>query len=576
MTLLPSLSGTVDFRTLLDIADDLDLDDRRFILGGSSDEHDAPAMILDTVWVGENQRSDRDWEVLAVELERAFSLALQSDLPVFADSAAARLVRTLDQDLNDPAAALTAADEALEELGHQPRLLAAKAKVLCRRGDTAAALAIYNEILPASVMSASYRAEILRDSAAAAAQDKDWPLAALRFGEAYALLSDEDPVSRRAGYRADYGLALYLAGKTAAALTAFTDATAMIMKDGREVVFEPFRSVRQYIYAGMWRVMGDITQEDGGKRAEIEATVGQASATETIIWATGQTATLLFFATRLLDLHLASPEGDRSVIGSLVPSIRQSRNVVFVGTYWETSTRIAMMSDDPSDAVREAVREASYFAELQRLRDRGVDPNVELESDPEPSNLSDAAAFLIVARIVAVIVGLMAKDRLTPLPLAAWRADLPADPSYDRLRTFLDEVGVRLFGPRDPIAELFADQPSWEARILVGLGALARRRDAGELLAAHAVLASDLHRMPPLKAIVAVPLARMITKAWAQFSDVPALLSIPAVSVPAIQKAIASTPVGWKRTQSVLRAALLAVQGSLARQVSGLVDDLSG
>ncbi|MBY5904736.1 hypothetical protein HFO88_31120 [Rhizobium leguminosarum] len=575
MTLLPSLSGMADFRALLDIVEELGLDDRRFILGGSSGEHDAPAMILDTVWVGEDQRSDRDWKALAVELERAFALALQSDLPVFADSAAARLVRTLDQDLNDAAAALTAADKALEELGRQPRLLAAKAKVLCRRGETAASLAIYNEILPTSLMSASYRAEILRDGAAAAAQDKDWPLAAVRFGDAYALLGDEDPVSRRAGYRADHGLALYLAGKTAAALTAFTDATAMIMKDGREVVSEPFRSVRQYIYAGMWWVMGDITRENDSKRAEIEATVGQASATETIIWATGQTANLLYFARQLLDLHLVAPDGDRSVIASLVPLIQQSRNVIIVGTNWETSMRIAIESDDPSRAVREAVRETNYFAALQRMRDRGDDPDVELESDPEPSDLSDAAAFLIVARIVAVIVGLMAKDRLATLPLGAWRADLPEAPGYDRLQTFLESVEDRLVGSRDPIAELFADLPSWEARVLVGLGAVARQRNAGELLAAHAVVASGLHRAPPLKAIVAVPLSRMITKAWVRLCDAPAL-SVPGISVLAIQEAIASTPVGWKRTHAVLSAALLAVPGGVARQLRDLVDELSG
>ncbi|MBY3522805.1 hypothetical protein HFN70_27585 [Rhizobium laguerreae] len=549
MTLLPSLSGMADFRALLDIVEELGLDDRRFILGGSSGEHDAPAMILDTVWVGEDQRSDRDWKALAVELERAFALALQSDLPVFADSAAARLVRTLDQDLNDAAAALTAADKALEELGRQPRLLAAKAKVLCRRGETAASLAIYNEILPTSLMSASYRAEILRDGAAAAAQDKDWPLAAVRFGDAYALLGDEDPVSRRAGYRADHGLALYLAGKTAAALTAFTDATAMIMKDGREVVSEPFRSVRQYIYAGMWWVMGDITRENDSKRAEIEATVGQASATETIIWATGQTANLLYFARQLLDLHLAAPDGDRSVIASLVPLIQQSRNVIIVGTNWGTSMRIAIESDDPSRAVRDVVRETNYFAALQRMRDRGDDPDVELESDPDPSDLSDAAAFLIVARIVAVIVGLMAKDRLATLPLGAWRADLPEAPGYDRLQTFLESVEDRLVGSRDPIAELFADLPSWEARVLVGLGAVARQRNAGELLAAHAVVASGLHRAPPLKAIVAVPLSRMITKAWVRLCDAPAL-SVPGISVLAIQEAIASTPVdGSARTR---------------------------
>jgi len=575
MTLLPSLTGRADFRSLLDIAEELDPDERRFVLGGSNGAHDAAAMILDTVWVGEERRPDRDWNELAAEFERALELAFRSDLPVFADSAAARLVRTFDQDLKDPAAALLAADAALGKVGRQPRLLAAKAKVLGRRGEMAPALEIYGEILPASAVSASYRAEILRDGAAAAAQNKDWPLAAARFAEAFALLDDEDPVSRRVGYRTDQGLALYLAGKTSEALTAFTDATALVMKDGRDVVTEPFRSVRQYLYAGMWRVMGDSNNEDGSTRAEVEAAVGHASATETIIWPAEQTANLLYLARQLVDLHLVLPDGERSVIDSLVPLIRQSHNVTLVGTNWETFTRFAVKSDEVSGAIRDAIREAGYFAELQRLRARGDDIDVELENDPTPPDFSEGAAFLIVARIVAVVVGLMAKGKVMSLPLAAWRADLPVDPSYDTLRTFLDDVEDRLFGPRDPIADLLVDQPSWEARIIVALGALARNRTSYELLEVHAVLANGLYRTLPLRAIIAVPLSQIITKAWVRLCDIPALLSTPAVSVPAIQEAVASTSTGWQRTRLVLRAALMAAPNTITSQMTGFVDELS-
>jgi len=77
--------------------------------------------------------------------------------------------------------------------------------------------------------------------------------------------------------------------------------------------------------------------------------------------------------------------------------------------------------------------------------------------------------------------------------------------------------------------------------------------------------------MLPLKAIIAVPLSQIFTKAPVRLCNTPAVLTTPAVSVPAIQEAVVSTPTGWKRTRLVLRAALVAIPSGIARQMVGFI-----
>ncbi|NEH55459.1 hypothetical protein GR198_06830 [Rhizobium leguminosarum] len=570
LSLMPSLPDVAAFNEFLATVEPLELEDRQFILPGLSGGNDAAAVMLDRLWLSEIAKPVPDWIGLAAALRRAMSIALKSDLPRLADTAAARLVRVTDEDLKDPAAAMSAADAAATQIGDPVRVLAAKAKVLYRLERSSEALKIYEQILPALEVSPSYRAEILRDAALAAAQTKAWPLCARRFGEALSLLGAQDPAERQVGFGVDYALTLALAGDQRAAVAAFGVALDRILEDGRERPPEPFLSVRQLGSEAIKRVQMIITAIPSQKHDDLESLVGRASSLDPLRWDDQRPASVALLARQVLDLQLSIVDYDPAAIAHLATWIRQSRDVAVVGTNWETFTRLAVITGDVAPVIRDAIRETAYFVRLRILYEAGQDPYEQLENEPPTPQLSEAAGFLIICRILAVIVSLMAKDTLRSLPLQGWRGDLPADPSYDQLRSFLTDVEDHLFGPDDPISELFGKHSTWETRILRSLGALARQRSADELLTAQTVLALGLNQ-PQLVAVIAEPLSELVTQAWERLCSVPALMAMPRLSVPNIRAAVSATPSGWTRTKAVLHAALSAVSSRTARDLRDFV-----
>ncbi|WP_018330174.1 hypothetical protein, partial [Rhizobium giardinii] len=174
LTLAHSLADSPAFGRFLDIVEPLAIEDRRFILPGRSGDLDAASVMLDRLWLS--------------EIERTIAIALKAEMFSLVDSAAALLVRVTDEDLKDARSALSIANRTASRIANPVRVLAAKGKVFYRLEDTASALEIYQQILPALDVSASYRAGIWRDAALSAAQAKLWPMCASRFVEGLAAL----------------------------------------------------------------------------------------------------------------------------------------------------------------------------------------------------------------------------------------------------------------------------------------------------------------------------------------------------------------------------------------------------
>lgn len=572
LTLAHSLADSPAFGRFLDIVEPLAIEDRRFILPGRSGDLDAASVMLDRLWLSEIDRPERDWDAFAALLERTIAIALKAEMFSLVDSAAALLVRVTDEDLKDARSALSIANRTASRIANPVRVLAAKGKVFYRLEDTASALEIYQQILPALDVSASYRAGIWRDAALSAAQAKLWPMCASRFVEGLAALADEDPIERHVGFGFDCALALYLSGEFRAAVDAFSRALDLILEDGRELPPEPFLSVRQYGSEAMKRVYANASQKKQDN-IDVEAIVGRSSAIETLGWEQNHPASIALLAWQLLDLQLLAPGYDRVSIDRLAELIRRSRDVAVVATNWETLTRLAIVTSDLEPLVCDLVRGYAYFGRLLQLRDAGEAIYQQLDADPPVPPLSEAAAVLIICWILAVIVALMAKDSLQLLPLRRWQEDLPADENYDRLRDFLSQAEDRLFRPNDPWDSFAKGEPTADARILSALGALTRNRTAAELLTAQAMVAYDLNPTP-MAAFVAEPLSEIVTRSWEHLCEVPALLAMPRLSVPQIRTAISSTPAGWRRIQSVLRSALTAIPNNTARDLRRFIDAL--
>jgi len=215
----------------------------------------------------------------------------------------------------------------------------------------------------------------------------------------------------------------------------------------------------------------------------------------------------------------------------------------------------------------------TYLAHLSAQHVAGRDFYLSAGDTPSTPPLSNETEVFYTFTIFLAIIVLMANGKLSNLPFSSWKADLPADPSYNRLRDFLIDAEKIILGQDDPWAKITGQNTSWPTHALIALGAIARTRTPGELLTAHS-LAAHYMNQPMLKDLTGAPLSELIAAAWLALCAAPAFLATPRISVPAIQSA-ASSKAGWPKIKAVLEAALLAVPSDVARDVGPHIAKLS-
>ncbi len=572
-SLIRSTSTIEKFREYLDLMEGLDPAERRYLLPGRFMELDSAIVVLNQIWLDETQSDEPNWAGLAELLERTLKIALADQILPLASAAAALLVRVIDEDMRDSTRAIATADRALVELGdHGARLLAAKAKVLWRSGALSEALVIYDMILPDLDVLPPFRADIFREGALTAARAKHWQLAADRFAAAVADLGEEDVVERHIGFLFDYGLSLYLAGQTKEALTAFGDAVQRLIDDGRPSPPEPLLSVRQLGSHTLKIVLADLKGEPRGGLNDPEAFLGNVSAIDTLKWGDQRPASTALVASLLLELLLTVP-GDLSTAMNIAEWLRESKDGLVLATGFENFSRLAVLTGDVSSLIADTVRQMTYLAHLSAQHAAGHSFHLSAADNPPTPPLSnETEVFYTFAIFIAVIV-LIANGKVSDLPFGRWEADLPPDPSYDRLRDFLTDAERIMLGQDDPWAKITGQNTSWPTHALIALGAIARRRTPSELLTAQS-LAAHYMNQPLLKDLTGAPLSELIAATWLALCAVPALLATPRISVPAIQSA-ASREEGWPKIKAVLEAALLAVPSDVARDVRPHIAKLS-
>ncbi|WP_426232344.1 hypothetical protein [Pararhizobium sp. DWP3-4] len=572
-SLIRSTSTIEKFSEYLDLVDGLDPTERRYLLPGRFMELDSAIVVLNQIWLDETQSGEPDWAGLAELLERTRKIALREQILPLASAAAALLVRVIDEDLRDSTSAIATADRTLAGLGdHGTRLLAAKAKVLWRSGALPEALAVYDQIIPDLDVLPPFRADIFREGALTAARAKLWQLAAQRFGDAVADLGEDDQIERHVGFRFDYGLALYLAGQTNEALTAFGEAVQRLLDDGRPSPPEPLLSVRQLGSHALKIVLADLKGEPRGGLNDPEAFLGNASAIDTLKWGDQRPASTALVASQLLEVLLFVP-GDLSAAMNIAEWLRGSKDGLVLATGFENFSRLAVLTGVVSPLIADTVRQMTYLAHLSAQHAAGHGFHLSAADNPPTPPLSNETEVFYTFTIFLAIIVLMANGKVSDLPFGSWKADLPPDPTYNRLCDFLTDAEKIMLGQDDPWAKITGENSSWPTHALIALGAIARKRTPGELLTAQS-LAAHYMNQPMLKDLTGAPLSELIAATWLALCAVPALLATPRISVPAIQSA-ASSKAGWPKIKAILEAALLAVPSEVARNVRPHIAKLS-
>jgi hypothetical protein len=156
-------------------------------------------------------------------------------------------------------------------------------------------------------------------------------------------------------------------------------------------------------------------------------------------WEGQPRASTALVANQFLELLLIVP-GDLSAAMNIAQWLRESKDGLVLATGFGNFSRLAIVTGDVSSLIADTVRQMSYLGHLSAQHAAGRDFHLSSGDNPPTPPLSNEAEVFYVFSILLAIIVLMANGKVSELPFSTWQADMPADPSYDRLRDFLNEA----------------------------------------------------------------------------------------------------------------------------------------
>ncbi len=575
MALIPVVTDAEELARLLDLIERMDVDDRAVALRGYAGDGEAAAMALDRVWLGEASRPEPRWTLLAATLERAQRLAGELEAPELASAAAPLRIRVVDENLRDPAGALTLADGIAAAMGESPRVLAAKGRVLTRQGRAPEALPLYETAIGAFPLTMSWRTDVLRDAGFAAGKAGDWTLAADRLLSAIGSLDPAEPPVRRIGLLFDQAIALHLAGCTPEAVDRLGDATDLLVADGRAMPPEPLVSVRQFgsqvVNTIAYSLKPDAVPDP--EAMDLRRVFGSASAMEELRWGGQTPANLDLFILIMVELDMLRP-APWPIAARLAGRLRGAEDLLAQLGQGAPLARLAVDTLEVADSALDAVREARAitFAEAERAAGRET---LGRRLDEAPGEPPARTSEMIKVRLLSRIVPLLARRAPEAIPIARWLVDLPVCEATAGARAMLEDLERLLTGSEKAASRILTGNGTWEGHLLATLLApLQAVLTPEKLLICHSVAARYL-RQPGLGMFVAREFSDVVTDGWLARCDSPAQLVAPRVTVPAIRAAATGTVPGWPRVAAVLSAAMSAVAASAATSVREAIREIS-
>ncbi|MEP4767696.1 MAG: hypothetical protein ABJQ21_25400 [Roseibium sp.] len=561
------------FENYLNLTASLVNDEAILLIPKQFEEFDVASHILNQMWLSEIRKDNPNWSHFVAILIRAIAFTIDLGATDFARSAAAAVVRVIDENMNDPLSALDFAEKLQNNVSNHPLVLASIAKVKRKNGQLSDAVEIYEQILPCSGVAKSSLPEIFREAAIAYARDQNWSRSAELFGEALECQEENAPIEILIGLRFDLGLAKHKSGDAEGSVKEFSKALNYLIDIDSKPLEEPLLSIRQLGSHAIKIVLCELKSESLEGLADAKSFIGQPSSYNPVNWDQQPSASTALVVHQLISLDLmvsADPEF------ALRKSewVKHSRNPLAISGSWENTNKLAAKTLNYEQFIAETVFELSYISHLYKQYEAGA-PNFEvLDFDPPEPVFSDLNKDLFYHRVFIAVVNLLARKKLKSLPLEKWHNDLPKHQSYDSLRSFFEETKEVLFGEDDPWTKIVSPGVvEWQSHALVSIGALLRNRTPAQTIIAQAIFARYLYQNKVYD-FVALPLADIISDAWEKMCDVPALLVMPKYSVPEIRNAISSSELGWPRIRSVLNAAVNAVPPSTARQIKGHIEAL--
>jgi hypothetical protein len=514
-------------------------------------------MILDRVWLTEGNTATPDWLACRDVLERTYALGRRVALPALAQHAAREIARLVDQNLKDPAEALRLADVMAAEIGRSPAQDDGRAAILLHKGDNAEALAIWRELLPhwAPLEEFDVRQTFSnRLAAVAAGHLGQWAEAASWLRRARDLADNVRQPAYRPGLLIDEGFARWKSGDNRGALECLADGLTVIDQlPPDDADQQAFLLRKRAGHTFMWIATkgaggstGDFPEPPPACCSNLESMQDTSvpSTPSDVMW-----EHLLQFefvaecGTDLFNAHEA-----RIKASPYAP-------VRFTFNHLRIRHRLRhMMLADFVEVVGDFVE--SIVVCQQHYRGNEIAAPTPLPLHPSTVNRGQFDAKPVLMMMLNAVFALAGRGAMNAQVLEQWRISAERAGFSFILTPWLNFIASLFIENTIDAAIAVRDQSvtgPWQlvASIRIAIDHATRPVD---LLMIHNLWVEALQ--PPDNALFVLPdIEHLVTDSWQRLSEQSFLLRSPAVTVPPLRRACASTSTGWRKIGEVLAAA---------------------
>lgn len=548
-----------EFSALIDALGGRSSEDARALLESIGVPDDMASVLIERLWLAEHQSKAIGWPAFREKLRRAFDFSTKVGAASMARAIAPVLIRMINEDLGDPAAALVEAGDLDAIAAADPIYQCALAKVASDAGDFPRADQLWREALPRWPHAEDDIgcAFAFRTAAIASARHGDYSQASRYFEEAGRLVVDGPRATFVIGLQVDAALAHFMAGDRARAVEVFGDVVATLEPMQKEYDREPMLSLQRRT-GGVFSATAGWTD---GERTdeELAKLVGICSNLDPFETDAPVAPPLDTLRLDLIRLQLAWGASLDAALRE-APKLRASPIMSFRAGGGPVLYSLAQRTLDFSDAVIDGVRQLDALAMLAE-QIAANDRDVMRVDDGKQRDWSAGSDEILVGNLVVATFALAAANQLDRLPLDRWRADASAHPQGERVGKLVDHLeGLFVTGTVEPWdTVLKCPSSDWSHHAASALAATLLQRLAPDALLVSQSLWVHYLKQPHLRALAAHYVTYLATSQWRAILRNPGLFDQSEATVDALVTAIEAPIEGWAKVRSILQAALTLV-----------------
>lgn len=548
-----------DLEKALECLDALDPKTARRLLWPVSFDESTAGFFVDRVWLSEWKSHTHDWPRLRRLVEATYQAARKFDLANLAVASAAIAIRIVDEHIGDGKAALASSDTFVSEIGDNPALFDAKARVLARQGKHELALDLWRRSLPNwrneegdVALSHSYRL-----AAISSANLGEWGEAADLLARGAAAATKFTQVNLRVALLIDAGFAYWKAGNSQIALKYFAEGIEAL--DGIQAQAETdevFGIQKRAGHTMMW-----VSAVTAGKQVParfVEPPPACCSSLDEIPADRPEPTPIEFIIEELVDVE-AKIGGNSNLFGRYSKRLLSSRYALLRFAHASLAVEHRLRTLELDGLVEAAIEQAHGFVVAREQRiGATASPNTMILVAENRPQLDRPHVEIVWSVIILGLFALTARGKIQEMPLERWREDavrLNAPPEVARL---LDTIeGVFVSGSIEA-EQLLTTSTNWADQCVASL-MVGTADDTEPKLAVrcHGLWALHLAQVPN-RLVIADDVAMLVSNVWRRLSERAFLLFSPSTSVPALRSALATPLDGWAKVKVILSAALAA------------------